>query len=220
MRSLLSLLLINIILGLTLLGIHGYTPANAGQKVFGQGLKYLAQGNVGAGNPSGSGNKLPLNLLEPGDIILGGNNGSLYGTYTHAAVYAGHKQVWHGWMTAGISRTSICDALEYDRACILRVKASPDQRKAAVKAIEKRSGHLFYPLAFNNGDRIWNCTKIIWKAYREQGIELDIYHDLWLTPDQIYCSPAVSVIAESGDIDKVGCGIEKVNKTESGRSSP
>lgn len=202
MRSLLSLLLINLILGLTLLGINGYTPANAGQKTFGQGLKYFSQGKVGAGNPSGRGNDLPLHLLEPGDIILGGNNGSVYGTYTHAAVYAGDDQVWHGWMTSGISRASMYDALDYDRACILRVKASPEIREKAVKAIERRSGYLFYPLAFNNGDRIWNCTKIIWKAYLEQGIELDAYHDLWLTPDQMYKSPSVSVIAESGDFEQ------------------
>lgn len=199
MRYLKILVLLNLILGLVILGTHGYNPANAAQKLFGQGLKGLAEGKMGAGSPSGIGNTLPLDMLEPGDIILAGNNGSFYGNYTHAGVYAGNGQVWHGWLTTGIALTPADDFLVYDRACILRVKTTPTVREKALKAIKKRAGYLFYPLAANNGDRIWNCTKIIWKAYQEQGIELDGSNDLWISPDQILSSPKVELIAKSGD---------------------
>ena len=46
-------------------------------------------------------------------------------------------------------------------------------KKQAVEYVRRQQGAMFYPLAFKAGDRYWNCTKIMWKAYREQGLDFD-----------------------------------------------
>lgn len=180
------------------MGLAGYTPARFPQTVTGEGLVNIFHLRVGAGQASGAGNKLSLVNLLPGDIILGGNEGATYGRYTHAALYIGGGQAVQGWLTTGISLIDAGDFLSYDRACILRVRASDEMRRRAMDYALEQRGDFFHPLAFNSGERIWNCTKIIWKAYEKQGVNLDPAQDIWVTPDNMYRSPMVKVIAEDG----------------------
>ncbi|MGI6549661.1 MAG: hypothetical protein ACOX4Q_06410 [Syntrophomonadales bacterium] len=79
---------------------------NVSSKVAGQGVMALAEGNLGPGVPSGRGNNLDLSDLEPGDILLGGNDGSTYGRFTHAAIYEGEGLAWQGWLSTGVSQVT------------------------------------------------------------------------------------------------------------------
>lgn len=194
------LLLLDIVLAVFILGINGYTWQNVSSKVAGQGVMALAEGNLGPGVPSGRGNNLDLSDLEPGDILLGGNDGSTYGRFTHAAIYEGEGMAWQGWLSTGVSQVRVERFRGYDRSCILRVRTTSENRRQAVETVATWSGQLFHPLAFKPGDRVWNCTKIIWEAYRRLGLNLDSGHDLWVIPDNMYQSPLVSIIAQDGDL--------------------
>lgn len=194
------LLVLDLILALVIMGINGYNWQNTSSRVMGQSIKALAQGHFGSGIPSGRGNDLDLSVIQPGDILLGGYDGATYGKFTHAAIYEGEGIAWQGWLSSGVSRVRIERFLDYDRACILRVNTDSENRRQAVEMVAGWDGQLFYPLVFKPGDRVWNCTKIIWEAYRRLGLDLDAGDDLWITPDNIYRSPRVSVIAQSGDL--------------------
>lgn len=199
LQVLLGILFIDILLAIFIMGLNGYTWENAGDRIVGKGFKEIRQGRIGCGSPTRSGNKLALEKLMPGDIVLGGNRGATYGGFTHAAIYEGEGWAWQGWLSLGISRVRVSYFLTYDRAAILRVKVPPENRSRAVEKIKKLDGQLFYPLAFKPGNRIWNCTKAVWKSYYDLGSDLDSAGDLWVTPDSMYRSPKVEIIAEDGE---------------------
>jgi len=136
--------------------------------------------------------------LEPGDIILGGYPDCAYGRFSHAGIYIGNGQVIEGIIDYGIHTRSIDHFREYTQVCLLQVEAEPEVKKKAVEYAQKFTGSLFYPLAFKPGDRVWNCSKVMWKAYAEQGINLDQGRDLWISPDTFYYSPYVNIIREKG----------------------
>ncbi|HHV75779.1 MAG TPA: hypothetical protein GXX39_00190 [Syntrophothermus lipocalidus] len=156
------------------------------------------QGRVGSGHFWGTGNSLDFALLQPGDILLGGKPGGAYGHFTHAGLYLGEGQVMEGYVDCGITRQAVEHYHQYDWICILRVKASEQARKKAVEYACQQEGKVFYPGAFKPGERYWNCTKFIWGAYHREGIDLDSGQDLWITPDSIYNSPNVVVVAREG----------------------
>jgi uncharacterized protein YycO len=199
-RSIISLLLLDVILALVILGLNGYTGSNISHRIVGQGSERLAQGYFGSGEPSGQGNQISFDRLKPGDILLGGNNGATYGQFTHAAIYQGAGLAWQGWLTTGVSTVPVSVFRTYDRACILRVKIDDRLRKKALRYAVEHRGRLFYPLVFKPGERIMNCTKLIWQAFLKQGVDLDRGNDIWVTPDNIYHSGQVDVIAQWGDI--------------------
>jgi ATP/maltotriose-dependent transcriptional regulator MalT len=99
------------------------------------------------------------------------------------------------------------NARDYDRACILRSKTTLKNRRQAVATVANWNGQVFYPLVFKPGDRIWNCTKIIWEAYHRLGLDLDSGRDLWIVPDNLYQSPLVTIVAEDGDFVSRGMGV-------------
>ncbi len=195
-----GLLLLDIILALIIMGTNGYNWRTTPSKVVGQGVVALAEGKLGPGVPSGRGNCLSLDDLEPGDIFLGGNDGSTYGQFTHVAIYEGEGMAWQGWLSTGVSQVSVAKFRGYDRSCILRVKTTPQIRQQAVAIVADWRGQVFYPLVFKPGEQVWNCTKIIWKAYHCLGLDLDAGQDLWVIPDNIYQSPLVTIVAQDGDL--------------------
>lgn len=163
-------------------------------------LQNALQGRYGSGFFTGQVNSLDISQLEPGDILLGGNPGGAYGHFTHAGLYLGNGEVMEGYVDCGISRQGVGHYRYYAWACVLRVKLPREQRLRAAEYAAQLEGRMFYPTAFKTGGRYWNCTKLIWKAYKEEGIDLDSRHDLWLTPDAIYCSPWVEVISSEGEM--------------------
>lgn len=163
-------------------------------------LRSAQQGDFVTGTFSGQPNRLDFTQLQIGDILLGGNPGGSYGHFVHAGIYLGQGQVLEGYVDCGLNRQPVEHYRNYDWACILRLKLPADAREAAAEYARQREGRIFYPMAFKPGERYWNCTKIIWAAYGEQGIDLDPFNDLWVTPDAFYQSPWVEVVDWEGEM--------------------
>lgn len=157
-------------------------------------------GNLGYGDPMRFHNNISFEGLEPGDIILGAYPNCAYGHYSHAALYVGSGQIIEGYADLGLTRQSIEHFREYPQICLLRVKADAAIKRAAVDYATLQLGEVFYPVAFKSGERSWNCSKIMWKAYAMQGLNFDEHQDLWVPPDSFYNSPHVTVLREIGRI--------------------
>jgi len=166
-------------------------------------LENLQEGRIGYGSESTSiGNHISFEGLETGDIILGGYPGCAYGRFSHAAIYVGNGNVIEGYLDSGITLNSVEHFWDYSEVAILRVEAPQEVKIAAVQYAKQNEQDMFFPLAFKGGDRIWNCTKIIWQAYMMQGIDLDSVGDLWIAPDSFYASPWVKIIEERGALNR------------------
>ncbi len=156
------------------------------------------KGEIGSGYGASSGAKVALTDLEPGDIVLGGWPNCAYGRFSHAGIYVGDNKVLEGFVDYGLSIQELSHYLNYSEVSILRVEASREIKEQAVAYALARQGKMFYPVAFKQGERYWNCSKIIWQAYQVQGIDLDIINDLWIAPERFSASPNVTVIYEKG----------------------
>ncbi len=110
----------------------------------------------------------------------------------------GKGMVVESFYDLGVCIQNVSHYQDYSYVLILRVKAPEESRQKAVSYALKQEGKLFYPLAFKKGDRYWNCTKLIWKAYKQAGIDLDPIDDLWMAPDGFLQSPAVNILDEEG----------------------
>ncbi len=160
-------------------------------------LHNAKQGKLGFGEAGFYNNPVSFNGLEPGDLILGGYPGGAYGNYTHAGIYIGNGQVLEAYADMGVFSQPIEHFRSYSQVCLLKVDVDPLIKNQAVEYVKNREGELFYPIAFKPGERIWNCTKILWKAYALQGVDLDSSHDIWVCPDSFRKSRSVSIIREN-----------------------
>lgn len=168
---------------------HGETPS-----LLVLALAAAGRGEFGSGEFRGNVNKLDLSLLEPGDILLGGNHGSSYGVFTHAGLYAGDNQVVDMGVSSGVYLAEAKDYYNYDWAAIIRVKAGSGQKKAAVDYALSQTGKPFFILAPRKEDGLWYCTKLIWHSYLWQGINIDSARGYWILPDSLFISPLTDVI--------------------------
>lgn len=161
----------------------------------------LRRGNIGYGSESRSpGNDISFAGLEIGDIIVGGYPDCAYGRFSHAAIYIGDGRVVEGYLDSGITVNPVGHFRDYSEAALLRVNAPEKIKLAAADYARQNEKEMFFPLAFKPGERIWNCTKIIWSAYMKQGIDLDSIGDIWIAPDSFYHSPWVSILDERGSL--------------------
>lgn len=156
------------------------------------------KGEIGSGYGSPAPGPASFINLEPGDIVLGGWPNCAYGRFSHAGLYIGDNQVIEGYVDYGLSVQELSHYLEYSELCLLRVDASPEIKKQAVAYAIEHQGDMFYPVAFKKGGRLWNCTKIIWAAYQNEGINLDPINDLWIAPESFENSPYVEILYEKG----------------------
>lgn len=163
-------------------------------------MENLKKGNAGYGQVSKYTNDIPLSMLKPGDILLGGWPNCAYGAFSHAGLYLGNGEVLEGYIDSGITLNSVNHYKDYANACILRVQTGEKVKKKAIEYARQQEGKIFYPVAFKNGARYWNCSKIIWKAYMEQNIDLDSTHDLWIAPVVFCRSPYTEIICRRGEI--------------------
>lgn len=159
-------------------------------------VKSARQGHIGYGFNSYYGNDISFAGLEPGDLILGAYPGCAYGRFSHVGIYLGKGEVMESYGDLGVNVQPVSHYRQYSEVCLLRVKADAAVKKRAVDYAGKQQGAMFYPLAFKNGERYWNCTKIMWKAYFEQGLDFDPGNDFWVAPDLFYKSDLVEVIRE------------------------
>ena len=162
-------------------------------------LAAAGRGELGSGKFGGKPNHLDLSLLQPGDILLGGNPGSSYGFFTHAGLYVGNNRVVDMYISTGVYLAEAKTYQHYyNRAAILRVKARPGQKKAAVDYALTQIDKPFFILASKKEDGLWYCTKLLWRAYLAQGIDLDTLKGYWVLPDSFWFSPRVQVIYFTG----------------------
>lgn len=154
------------------------------------------RGDIGYGAQGNYANMVSFAGLQPGDIIVGGYPGCAYGRFSHAGIYIGDGQVIESYVDLGVTVQPIEHYWTYSQAALLRVLATPQQKEAAVRYARSHLGGLFYPVAFKAGDRFWNCSKIVWEAYRQQGITLDSNDDLWIAPEAFYHSRYTQIIRE------------------------
>jgi len=171
---------------------HGETPS-----FLFDALAAASRGEIGSGEFRGNLNKLDLSLLEPGDILMGGNHGSSYGVFTHAGLYAGNNQVVDMGTSSGVYLAKDQDYYSYDWAAILRVKTGSEQKKAAVDYALSQIGKPFFILAPRKEDGLWYCTKLISYSYSRQGINLESSKGYWILPDSLPTSPLIDVICYS-----------------------
>lgn len=109
-------------------------------------------------------------------------------------MYIGNNQVIEAYADYGITIQSLDNYFDYNNLQILRVNVSPQLKEKAISYALQQQNKLFFPLAFKNDERYWNCSKIIWKAYYESGIDLDAINDLWIAPEAFCDSSHVEVI--------------------------
>lgn len=159
----------------------------------------ILQGQVGSGYGQANWLDDPWGKLEPGDIILGGWPNCAYGKYSHAGLYMGDGQVLESYVDYGVCIQPIDHYRQYTELCFLKVKADRDLKERLVKQARNYEGQLFYPLAFKAGQRYWNCTKIIWQLYADQGIDLDARADLWIAPESFLDASSLVIIYTRGE---------------------
>ncbi len=161
-------------------------------------LQNFSRGYVGYGQEGNYDNGISFADLEVGDILLGGYPKCAYGRFSHVSIYMGENLVLEGFGDLGVTIQPIYHYWNYSEIALLKVDASPEIKEKVVNYLKQYEGGLFYPTAFRAGDRIWNCSKIIWLAYYKEGIDLDDSGDLWIAPDNFYASSWTKVIREKG----------------------
>mgnify|MGYP000897560676 CR=1 FL=1 len=157
-------------------------------------LSSAGKGHFGIGKFSSTPNSLDLSILEPGDVLLGGNPGGSYGHYTHAGMYVGNNRVVTMYTSTGVYLEQPAAYRRYHWAAVVRVKASPQQKKEAVSYCLSQVGSPFFILTPKTEDGLWYCSKLIWLAYLKQGIDLDPFNSYWVLPDAFVHSPHIQVL--------------------------
>ena len=155
-------------------------------------------GEIGSGYGSAQAYYIPFESLEPGDILLGGWPNCAYGKYSHAGLYLGDGEVLEAYVDCGVCIQPLGHYDEYTQICFLRVNVSPEIKRSVLHTARSMVGKTFYPVAFKQNDRYYNCSSVIWKSYAEHGIDLDINHDIWVAPASFQDSSYVSTIFEKG----------------------
>lgn len=151
-------------------------------------------GSIGVGTWTGVPNAYDFTGLEPGDIVIGGNPGASWGHYTHATLYVGNGQVVETLLRNGVNLGSVSRYNDYTWAGALRVNAPPEVKAKAVAAALSRQGLPFYLLAPRSSPDWFYCTKIVWWAYKQAGLDLDPEGGFWMVPDRFLLSPYVQPV--------------------------
>jgi len=161
--------------------------------------RLVNEGAFGVGVWDGEFNEFDFSQLEPGDIVLGGNTGSSWGHWTHAAIYIGDGMVMDNFLRTGVAPRPVTAYNEYySHASALRVKLPPEVKAAAVEHAKSLVGNPFHLLAPRDSDALFYCTKIVWWAYLQEGYDLDPDGAFWVVPDRITQSPLVEPIQPKG----------------------
>lgn len=158
-------------------------------------LERLDQGAFGVGYWDGEYNEFDFDQLEPGDLVLGGNTGSSWGHWTHAAIYLGDGMVMDNFLRTGVAPRPVTAYNEYySHAGALRVKLPQDVKERAVAEAKSLAGKPFHLLAPRQSTALFYCSKIAWWSYVRQGHDLDPDGAFWVVPDRVYESPLVEPI--------------------------
>lgn len=159
-------------------------------------LDSLQKGQFGTGYGYPAPDHISFAGLEPGDIVLGGWPNCAYGRFSHVGLYVGNDQVMEGYVDLGLTLQDVDHYRNYSDICLLKVKADSQLKHRVAAYAMARQGQMFYPAAFKPGERYWNCSKIIWSAYLQEGIDLDELGDLWIAPEKFMDSRHVEILYE------------------------
>lgn len=138
-----------------------------------------------AGSPENQRNaRLPVELLEAGDIIVCGNPGAVYGDWSHATIYLGNNTVLGQDLLRGIGIEHVGDLAWYDHVRVLRPRIPADVRAAAARAANHHVGQIFNLMSHPRDPWQWNCSRCVEGAYRAQGVDISDGR-FWITPDAL-----------------------------------
>ena len=114
-------------------------------------------------------------LLQPGDVIQCGNDGS----FVHAIFYEGEGMIVHalaqsgfGTKMIGVRREPLAEYLdraERDKVVVLRPRWTPEQLDAAVAYARAQVGKDYDPLFFTDADDRHYCTELVWAIVTRTG---------------------------------------------------
>jgi uncharacterized protein YycO len=150
-------------------------------------------------------------LLQPGDILFVDiyDGWSFWGRWDHMAIYVGEqiisgvyrdRAVVEATFDAGVTLTQVDAFLERDRPAevsVKRLKDIPEREKIIREAVEyalNQEGKRFdvnvfiSPLFHKIGDKAYHCAEVIWRAYKQAGVDLDSNSGFMLLPDDTYFS--------------------------------
>ena len=122
------------------------------------------------------------------------------------AIYVGEQRVVEATFNGGITITQVDAFMERDRPAEVFVKRLKDIEgreriiREAVEYALDQVGTTFdtavfiFPLFHKIGDEKQHCAEVVWRAYKQAGIDLDSNKELMLLPDDIYYSPYLESI--------------------------
>jgi len=157
-------------------------------------ISFSLKGNFADGFFDGKPNLLDFSHLEIGDIILVGNPRSVYGHYTHAAMYVGNGFTVDGNIGEGIRYVPINHYRYYTYGKILRVNLPKEIKLKAAYFAQKEIGKVFFLTTSFDNPYLTYCTKIIYSSYKKANVELIKPSGFLVLPDDILKSRYVTIL--------------------------
>jgi hypothetical protein len=137
--------------------------------------------------------RLAVERLAPGDIILCGNPGAVYGAWSHATIVLEDGRVLDQDLLRGIDQQASDGLAWYDRLRVLRPPLPAAVRTAASRAAQRRIGAVFNLLAHPGDPWQLSCARCVADAYREQGVDITDGR-FWITPDALAEGPGERIV--------------------------
>jgi len=137
--------------------------------------------------------RIEVERLAPGDVILGGNPGAAFGAWSHATIVLDDGRVLAQDLLRGIGLEASDGLAWYDRLRVLRPRVPAAVRAAAAHSAQHRIGALFNLLAHPGDPWQQSCARCVADAYREQGVEITDGR-FWITPDALADGPGERII--------------------------
>lgn len=126
--------------------------------------------------------------LLPGDILVARAPGSVYGTWSHAAIALGDGRIIDHGITFGLVEGDLRLYAGYAEVLVLRPDADDAQRAVVVAATRAQIGRPFNLGAHPEDPWQWTCSKAVVAAWAEAGVVVDDGR-FWITPDALAAGP-------------------------------
>ncbi len=127
---------------------------------------------------------VPVELLEPGDVIVCGNPGAVYGAWSHATIYLGDGEVLSQYLLRGIGIERVEVLAWYDHLRVLRPPVSAATRTAAAMTARTQAGCVFNLMAHPRDPWQLTCSSSVDAAYRAVGVNVTDGR-FWVTPESL-----------------------------------
>ena len=125
--------------------------------------------------------------LQPGDIVLCRNPGSVYGYWSHATIALDERQVLTQDLLRGMGVADAGSLAWYRELRVLR-PGTAEQRRRAASAAAATIGGMFNLCAHPRDPRQWTCARVVREAYARAGVAIGAERT-WVTPDSLAEAP-------------------------------